>query len=326
MGFWSTGAVDLRKDLCWKGFRIRGKGRLNLVLMVEFGRILLFFFLSIALIARNVSCSSIVNPSKVKTISWQPRAFVYEGFLTDEECNHLVSLAKSELKRSAVADSETGKSTLSEVRTSSGMFITKGKDPIVDGIEEKIATWTFLPKENGEDIQVLRYEPGQKYDPHYDYFTDKVNIARGGHRIATVLMYLTDVEKGGETVFPAAGESSRRRSVATDSEFSDCGRQGPAVKPRKGDALLFFSLHPDAVPDPKSLHAGCPVDAGEKWSATKWIHVDSFDKILGPGGNCTDADENCERWASLGECTRNPEYMVGSSDLLGYCRKSCKAC
>lgn len=62
--------------------------------------------------------------------------------------------------------------------------------------------------ENGEDIQVLRYEHGQKYDPHYDYFADKVNIARGGHRIATVLMYLTDVTKGGETVFPEAEVSS----------------------------------------------------------------------------------------------------------------------
>ena len=63
---------------------------------------------------------------------------------------------------------------------------------------------SLLISENGEDIQVLRYEHGQKYDPHYDYFVDKVNIARGGHRIATVLMYLTDVTKGGETVFPSA--------------------------------------------------------------------------------------------------------------------------
>lgn len=58
--------------------------------------------------------------------------------------------------------------------------------------------------ENGEDIQVLRYEEGQKYEAHYDYFVDKVNIARGGHRYATVLMYLSDVKKGGETVFPNA--------------------------------------------------------------------------------------------------------------------------
>ncbi|KAE8667959.1 Prolyl 4-hydroxylase 2 [Hibiscus syriacus] len=181
------------------------------------------------------SPSSIINPSKVKQVSWKPRAFVYEGFLTDLECDHLISLVKSELKRSAVADNVSGESKLSEFRTSSGMFIAKAKDPIVDGIEDKISTWTFLPEaplatvdttswpsvldhhrhqlvstigtrqeENGEGIQVLRYEHGQKYEPHYDYFVDKVNIARGGHRIATVLMYLTNVTKGGETVFPEA--------------------------------------------------------------------------------------------------------------------------
>ncbi|CAN4113528.1 unnamed protein product [Withania somnifera] len=103
-------------------------------------------FLSIAVLLTKSSCSAIINPSKVKQISWKPRAFVYEGFLTDEECNHLISIAKKEVKRSAVADNESGESKLSEVRTSSGMFISKAKDPIVSGIEEKIATWTFLPK------------------------------------------------------------------------------------------------------------------------------------------------------------------------------------
>lgn len=98
------------------------------------------------------------------------------------------------------------------------------------------------------------------------------------------------------------------------------------VKARKGNALLFFSLHPSAIPDPNSLHGGCPVIEGEKWSATKWVHVDSFDKIVGPGGNCTDKNDNCERWAALGECTKNSEYMVGTTELPGYCRRSCKLC
>ncbi|XP_048129604.1 probable prolyl 4-hydroxylase 4 [Rhodamnia argentea] len=276
--------------------------------------------------SRAASASSIISPAKVRQVSWKPRAFVYEGFLTDLECDHLISLAKSELKRSAVADNMSGKSKLSEVRTSSGMFIPKAKDPIVAGIEEKISTWTFLPKENGEDIQVLRYEHGQKYDPHYDYFADKVNIARGGHRVATVLMYLTDVEKGGETVFPNAEDPPRRRASSTDDNLSECAKKGIAVKPRKGDALLFFSLTTEAVPDPISLHAGCPVIEGEKWSATKWIHVDSFDKIIGEGGTCTDMNESCDRWAALGECTKNREYMVGTADLPGYCRRSCKVC
>ena len=98
------------------------------------------------------------------------------------------------------------------------------------------------------------------------------------------------------------------------------------MKPRRGDALLFFSLSPTAIPDPSSLHAGCPVIEGEKWSATKWVHVDSFDKNLAAGGNCTDFNESCERWAVLGECSKNPEYMIGSTALPGYCRRSCKVC
>jgi len=98
------------------------------------------------------------------------------------------------------------------------------------------------------------------------------------------------------------------------------------VKPKKGNALLFFNLQQDAIPDPFSLHGGCPVIEGEKWSATKWIHVDSFDKILTHDGNCTDVNESCERWAVLGECGKNPEYMVGTPEIPGNCRRSCKAC
>ena len=56
--------------------------------------------------------------------------------------------------------------------------------------------------DNGEPIQILRYENGQQYVPHFDFFQDPVNVAAGGHRIATVLMYLSNVERGGETVFP----------------------------------------------------------------------------------------------------------------------------
>jgi prolyl 4-hydroxylase len=50
----------------------------------------------------------------------------------------------------------------------------------------------------------------------------------------------------------------------------ECGRRGLAVKPRKGMALLFWSLKPDSkTKDMRSLHGGCPVIRGDKWSATK---------------------------------------------------------
>ncbi|XP_002978409.2 probable prolyl 4-hydroxylase 3 [Selaginella moellendorffii] len=213
-------------------------------------------------------------PVWTETISWQPRASVFHNFLSSEECDHLIRLAQPNMKRSAVVDNQTGKSKDSRVRTSSGTFLRRGQDEIISRIEERIAKFTFIPKEHGEGLQVLHYEVGQKYDAHHDYFHDKVNTKNGGQRVATVLMYLSDVEEGGETVFPSAKVNSS--SVPWWDELSECGKKGVSVKPRKGDALLFWSMSPDAELDPFSLHGGCPVIKGNKWSATKWMHLREY--------------------------------------------------
>ncbi|KAL1338047.1 hypothetical protein HN51_032734 [Arachis hypogaea] len=280
-----------------------------------------------SLLRLNRGGSSVFDPTRVIQLSWQPRAFIYKKFLTDEECDHLITLAKDKLEKSMVADNESGKSIESEVRTSSGMFLGKGQDEVVAAIEARIAAWTFLPIENGESIQILHYENGQKYEPHFDYFHDKANQIMGGHRIATVLMYLSNVEKGGETIFPNA---EAKESQPKDESWSKCAHKGYAVKPEKGDALLFFSLHLDATTDSRSLHGSCPVIEGEKWSATKWIHVADFEKPIkkfeSGGGDCADLNENCSRWARVGECEKNPLYMVGNGDVKGYCMKSCNVC
>lgn len=263
------------------------------------------------------------DPTRVTQLSWTPRVFLYEGFLSDEECDHFIKLAKGKLEKSMVADNDSGESVESEVRTSSGMFLSKRQDDIVSNVEAKLAAWTFLPEENGESMQILHYENGQKYEPHFDYFHDQANLELGGHRIATVLMYLSNVEKGGETVFPMwKGKATQLK----DDSWTECAKQGYAVKPRKGDALLFFNLHPNATTDSNSLHGSCPVVEGEKWSATRWIHVKSFERAFNKQSGCMDENVSCEKWAKAGECQKNPTYMVGSDKDHGYCRKSCKAC
>lgn len=55
------------------------------------------------------------------------RAFLYKKFLTDEECDHIIDLAKDKLTKSMVADNDSGKSIESEIRTSSGMFLSKAQ-------------------------------------------------------------------------------------------------------------------------------------------------------------------------------------------------------
>jgi len=285
------------------------------------------------------------DPTSVTQLSWKPRAFLAKQFLTEFECNHLIQLATDKLQASMVADVKSGKSVVSEIRTSLGMFVRRGHDEVVSRIEDRIAAWTLLPKENGECLQILRYQHGQKYEPHFDYFLDNKNKAlAGGHRIATVLMYLSDVIKGGETVFPSADQDddddddNTEGSLVKDDSWSECGKRGLGVKPKRGDALLFFNLHPSAKPDRSSLHAGCPVLEGEKWSATKWIHVEAFEtgeeeeehkhnkKKKNTDVECVNEDDNCEEWASYGECKNNPTYMLGTSEFPGACRKACKLC
>ncbi|KAK4276484.1 hypothetical protein QN277_014627 [Acacia crassicarpa] len=209
-----------------------------------------------------------------EVLSWEPRAFIYHNFLSKEECEYLISLAKPFMAKSTVVDSKTGQSKDSRVRTSSGMFLKRGRDRIIRNIEKRIADFTFIPVENGEGLQVLHYEVGQKYEPHYDYFLDEFNTKNGGQRIATILMYLSDVEEGGETVFPAA--KANFSSVPWWNDLSECGKKGLSVKPKMGDALLFWSMRPDASLDPSSLHGGCPVIWGNKWSSTKWMHLEEY--------------------------------------------------
>ncbi|CAN6918006.1 unnamed protein product [Brassica oleracea] len=236
----------------------------------------------------------------LEVISWEPRAFLYHNFLTNEECEHLISLAKPNMAKSKVADVKTGRSKdrrfctlfplqvasgnflnfkyqnalMCRVRTSSGAFLKTGHDEIVREIENKISDFTFIPVENGESLQVLHYEVGQKYEPHHDYFTDELNVKRGGQRVATVLMYLSDVDEGGETVFPLA--KGNISDVPWWNELSQCGKEGLSVLPKKRDALLFWSMRPDGSLDPSSLHGGCPVIKGNKWSSTKWLHVHEY--------------------------------------------------
>ncbi|XP_042016732.1 probable prolyl 4-hydroxylase 3 isoform X6 [Salvia splendens] len=211
---------------------------------------------------------------RTEVVSWEPRAFIYHNFLSKEECEYLINRATPHMVKSTVVDSETGKSVDSSVRTSYGTFFKRGQDKVIRAIEKRIADYTLIPVEHGEGLHVLHYKVGQKYNPHFDYFVDEFNTRNGGQRIATLLMYLSDVEEGGETVFPAA--KGNISSVAGWNGMSECAKKGVSVKPKMGDALLFWSMHPDATLDPSSLHGSCPVIKGDKWSCTKWMHAGEY--------------------------------------------------
>lgn len=207
-----------------------------------------------------------------ETLDEDARIFLWRAFLTPEECDFIRMKAEKRLERSGVVDSKTGESQLSDVRTSEGMFFNRAEDAVIESIERRLADWTLTPVWNGEGLQVLRYKKQQKYDAHWDYFFDQENIRNGGNRWSTVLMYLHDnLEEGGETVFPKVPSPT-----GVNPEFSDCARYALAVKPRKGDAILFHSMKYNGELEDRSMHGACPVIKGEKWSMTKWIHTGHY--------------------------------------------------
>ncbi|XAR51344.1 Procollagen-proline dioxygenase [Bertholletia excelsa] len=201
-------------------------------------------------------------------LSWNPRALYFPKFATVEQCKSIIKLAEPQLRPSTLAyrKGDTAENTKG-IRTSSGMFISGYQDEtgILDLIERKIARATMLPRSHGEPFNILRYKTGQKYDSHYDAFNPAEYGPQTRQRVASFLLYLTDVEEGGETMFPLEDGLDLNKSY----NYSDC--IGLKVMPRRGDGLFFYSLFPNGTIDPRSIHGSCPVRKGEKWVATKWI-------------------------------------------------------
>lgn len=189
----------------------------------------------------------------------QPRVVVFGGLLSDDECEGLVALARPRLVRSETVQTETGGSEVNPLRTSSGMFFSRGENPLCARVEARVATLLQWPLENGEGLQVLHYLPGAEYRPHHDYFDPTMAgtaaiLKRGGQRVGSLVMYLSTPEKGGGTSFP---------DVTLE------------VAPIRGNAVFFSYDRPHPVT--RTLHGGSPVIAGEKWVATKWLREGRFD-------------------------------------------------
>lgn len=185
----------------------------------------------------------------------RPRIVVLDNLLTAGECDELVRLSENKLTRSMTVDPSTGKEIVIKERTSRGAYFARGENKLIAKLERRLSEVTGDPVSHGEGIQVLNYQAGAEYRPHFDYFPhtesgSAVHLSKGGQRIGTVVMYLNDVEEGGATTFPTIGVS---------------------VVPKKGSAVYFEYGNSLGQLDELTLHAGSPVVRGEKWIATKWI-------------------------------------------------------
>ena len=185
------------------------------------------------------------------TAADHPAVYVVHGFLSQEECDALIGAAGSIGLARSVTDEGR-----SDARTSATATLDHASPPCAPLLARVDALFYGTAARRTERVQVARYADGEEYRAHLDAAAPSrysaVVAAGGGNRVATVLVYLNDVLRGGETHFPLLGLR---------------------VAPRGGCALVFFPGTLDGRADVDTLHAALPASAGHtKWVAQVWVH------------------------------------------------------
>jgi prolyl 4-hydroxylase len=186
--------------------------------------------------------------SNLRLLHESPPVFVCDDFLGAAQCETMIRLAPPLLVRSNTAGNIT------DIRTSRTCHLPRHAPESI-ACFERVARLTGRPFAAFEDVQVARYERGERYDGHFDGASPTDPDAAtffggGGQRLCTVLIYLNDVARGGTTRFPLLDNLE--------------------VAPRRGRAVVFFPGFVDGTLDPQLFHEARPAQ-DVKWVSQVWV-------------------------------------------------------
>lgn len=181
--------------------------------------------------------------------------YLSENFLTPDECRGL----NAQIDGGSYPSPLYEKDKHDGVRTSHSCNLNV-HDPLVAEVETRITNLLGIERSWGEPLQGQRYEVGQCFRDHADFFyVDQPYWAEyephGGQRTWTAMIYLSEGVVGGGTRFPLL-----------DLE----------IKPRLGRILIWNNMAVDGSPNGWTQHAGEPVDEGVKYIVTKWYRERPF--------------------------------------------------
>jgi hypothetical protein len=185
------------------------------------------------------------------------KVFEIENFLSDEECDSIIKLAKHKGLIQSTIINDHGKNIIDlNTRKSHQSWLEDSDNDIIKRLSIAVSKITNIPVEHQEHLQVVSYEPSNYYKPHFDasYHPKILPIMNCGFgpRLYTLIIYLNNDFEGGETEFPKIGLK---------------------IKPEKGKAILFQNIDDNFDLIPESMHGGSPVTSGTKWIANKWIRI-----------------------------------------------------
>lgn len=188
-----------------------------------------------------------------------------ENFFTVQECEETQAVTNANAYQ---VSSATFSPLATSKRTSTSWFCHyKDMATLVAKAHARLG----IPIQQMEEPQIVRYKTGEEFSWHEDQ-VPPAQLENGGQRIATLLVYLNTVQRGGGTVF---------------KYLKDAHGEELAVKPVQGSALLFFPAFANGRPDERTLHKG-QVAEDVKWITQMWIHERAYQPVV-PVGNTHEA-------------------------------------
>jgi len=175
--------------------------------------------------------------------------FQCRGFLSPEHCEELMALIDAGRRPSTIAD-DNGDNYF---RTSETCDLS-ASEPAVQRLEAMLQDLNGIDPAHGEPVQGQRYDVGQEFKAHTDYFApDGLDFQKfcavAGQRTWTFMIYLNDVQAGGATRFKTIGKTFQHEA---------------------GKLLCWNNRRPDGSVNPNTLHHGRKVRKGLKYVITKW--------------------------------------------------------
>ena len=175
--------------------------------------------------------------------------FQLRNFVAPDLRAALIALIEKDRRPSTLADEGDDR----YFRTSETCDLEAG-EPSVRRLETLLASLTGIDPQYGEPLQGQRYDVGQEFKAHCDYFNRNGRnwekyCSVAGQRTWTFMIYLNDVEAGGATRFKAIGK---------------------LFQPEAGKLLAWNNCRPDGRENPNTIHHGMKVRKGVKYVITKW--------------------------------------------------------
>lgn len=207
-------------------------------------------------LVRSVDFDFWMSVTNGETLNDDPLVRRFSGFLPGPVCDWMRERSSGRLERAKVYDGLARRDTVHQTRTNKvASFDLADTDIVQLLVQLRMSLACGLPMANMEATAVLHYDVGEEITNHFDFVDPKTpnyeeEIRTHGQRVVTFLVYLNDDYEGGETEFPKLGLKHKGEA---------------------GEGLFFVNALKDGAADLRTVHAGRPPKAGEKWIISQFI-------------------------------------------------------